>query len=65
MPAIGFARSEEGEPRSEEGEAADRKLAAAAGVRGGEMGNGETGTEPEACVNGADGDFESGSAAGG
>ena len=34
----GLARSEAGEPSTEEGEAADRRLTAAAGVRGGEAG---------------------------
>lgn len=61
---MGLARSEEGEPRRDEGDTADLILAAAAGVRGGEAGCGDTGTDPEAAVNGA-GDAGVGSGAGG
>ena len=61
---MGLARSEEGEPKCDEGDFADLRLAAAAGVRGGEAGCGDTGTDPDAAVNGA-GDMGVGSGAGG
>jgi len=59
-----LARSDAGEARSEEGEAAERMLRGAAGVRGGEVGCGDTGTESEAEVAvkgaGVEDDVESG-----
>lgn len=48
-----MARSDAGEPSRDEGEAAERRLTGAAGVRGGEVGRGDTGTEPEAAVSAA------------
>ena len=63
---MGLARSEAGELSSDGGDAADLRLVGAAGVRGGEVGRGDTGTEPDATDNGAAGVDEGvGSAAGG
>lgn len=65
MWVIGLARSEEGDPSKEDGDAADLRLAAAAGVRGGEIGCGVTGMEPDEEPKGASVDDGVGSAAGG